>query len=370
MKPAWLICLTLLVFQPVYAESSDNTVDALLPSTGKTIVDLHVHVAGLGYGDSGCFINGTMRENFRFPFYLWAMGVTEEELEAKGDRLLLEQLSKEIAASETISQAVILAMDGYVTDSGELDRVKTQIFVPNDFVARETARYDNLLFGASINPNRADAVERLRAAHTNGAVLVKWIPSIMNIDPANSKYETFYKAMAELQIPLLTHTGMEKSFAGAVDEMADPHRLRLPLNLGVTVIAAHIATTGESEGQDNFERILPMFAEHPNLYADISSLTQLNKLGFLARALKVDGITERMLYGTDWPLQFFPLVSPWYHVNHIGAEKAWDVGQVENLWDRDVALKAAFGVPDTVFGRAGELLKIAPAKQRLVKKGY
>ena len=114
-----------------------------------------------------------MRENFRFPFYLWAMGVTEEELEEHGDRLLLEQLSAKIAASKTISQAVILAMDGYVTDSGELDRVKTQIFVPNDFVARETARYDNLLFGASINPNRQDAVERLRAAHASGAVLVK-----------------------------------------------------------------------------------------------------------------------------------------------------------------------------------------------------
>lgn len=369
MKPAWLICLTLLVFRPVFAEDADNTGAALLPATGKTIIDLHVHVSGLGYGDSGCFINETMRENFRFPFYLWAMDVTEEELEKHGDGLLIKQLSAKIAASRTISQAVILAMDGYVTESGELDRVKTQIYVPNDYVARESARYDNLLFGASINPNRPDAIERLRAARANGAVLVKWIPSIMNIDPANPKHEPFYKAMAELQIPLLTHTGMEKSFAGAVDELSDPHRLRLPLELGVTVIAAHIATTGESEGQDNFERILPMFARHPNLYADISSLTQLNKLDYLARALKADGVTGRMLYGTDWPLQFFPLVSPWYHVNHIGAEKAWDLGNIENQWDRDVALKTAFGVPDSVFERAGELLRISPAKQRLVDKG-
>jgi uncharacterized protein len=366
MKPAWLVCLILFVLRPVLAEGPEHNGDTLLPATGKTIVDLHVHIAGLGYGDSGCFINETMRENFRFPFYLWAMDVTEEDLEKHGDRFLLQQLSGKIAASKTIDQAVILAMDGYVTESGELDRAKTQVFIPNDYVASETARYDNLLFGASINPNRPDAIERLRAAHANGAVLVKWIPSIMNIDLANPKHEPFYKAMAELRIPLLTHTGMEKSFAGAVDELADPHRLRLPLKLGVTVIAAHIATTGESEGQDNFERILPMFAEHPNLYADISSLTQLNKLGFLARALKTDGVTERMLYGTDWPLQFFPLVSPWYHVNHIGAEKAWNIGRIKNLWDRDVALKAAFGVPDSVFTRAGELLKIAPAKQRLV----
>ena len=64
--------------------------------------------------------------------------------------------------------------------------------------------------------------------------------------------------MAKLNIPLLTHTGMEKSFANAKDELADPMRLKLPLELGVTVIAAHIATTGESEVQDNFQRILPM----------------------------------------------------------------------------------------------------------------
>jgi predicted TIM-barrel fold metal-dependent hydrolase len=332
-------------------------------TSSKAIVDIHVHVAGLGYGDSGCFINGTMRENFRFPFYLWAMGVTEDQLAEHGDRLLFRQLSDRIAASDSVSHAVTLAMDGYVTDSGELDLIKTQIFVPNDYVAREVAQYDNLLFGASINPNRTDAVKRLRAAHAAGAVLVKWIPSIMNIDPANPKYKPFYRAMAELQIPLLSHTGMEKSFAGARDELADPHRLRLPLELGVTVIAAHIATTGESEGQDNFERILPMFAEHPNLYTDISSLTQINKLGYLARALKVEGLTERMIYGTDWPLQFSPLVSSWYHVNHIGVEKAREVSAIENLWDRDVALKSAFGVPDAVFERAGELLKIAPVKQ-------
>jgi predicted TIM-barrel fold metal-dependent hydrolase len=370
LKPAWLIYLTMLVCQPAFTEGSDNTGDALLPATGKTIVDMHVHVAGLGYGDSGCFINETMRENFRFPFYLWSMGITEDQLKEYGDSLLFKQLSDKVAASQSVNQAVILAMDGYVTDSGKLDHVKTQVFVPNDYVAREAARYDNLLFGASINPNRLDAVERLRAAHTNGAVLVKWIPSIMNINPANSKYKPFYKALAELQIPLLTHTGMEKSFAGATDEMADPHRLRLPLELGVTVIAAHIATTGESEGEDNFERILPMFSEYPNLYADISSLTQLNKLGYLARALKVPGLTDRMLYGTDWPLQFFPLVSPWYHITHIGAEKAWQVNKIENLWDRDVALKAAIGVPDTVFERAGELLKVDLPRQRLEDKGH
>ena len=161
-------------------------------------------------------------------------------------------------------------------------------------------------------------------------------------------------------MPLLVHVGMEKSFANARDELADPRRLSVPLEQGVTVIAAHIATTGESEGQDNFERILPLFADYPNLYTDISSLTQINKLGYLARALEVEGLTDRMLYGTDWPLQFFPLISSWYHLNHIGVEDAWRVSRIANKWDQDVALKVAFGVPRDVFKRSAKLLKIQP----------
>jgi hypothetical protein len=94
-----------------------------------------------------------------------------------------------------------------------------------------------------------------------------------------------------------------------------------------------------------------MFAAYPNLYADISSLTQINRLGHLVKALKVPGLTERLLYGTDWPLQFFPLVSPWFHVRHIGVAAARRTAGIDNPWDRDVALKQALGVPQTVFSR-------------------
>ncbi|MCK5669102.1 MAG: metal-dependent hydrolase, partial [Gammaproteobacteria bacterium] len=118
--------------------------------------------------------------------------------------------------------------------------------------------------------------------------------------------------------------------------------------------------TGKSDGQDNFERILPMFNEFTNLYTDISSLTQLNKLGYLAKALKHPGLTERMIYGSDWPLQSFPLVSPWYHVSHIGIKNAWNVGRFKNKWDRDIKLKEAFGVPHTVFIRKLGILNISP----------
>ena len=319
-------------------------------------VDLHVHTAGIGAGGSGAFVNREMRENFRFRFYLRAFGVTEEELESHGDRVVFAKISAQVAASERVGKAVVLAMDGVVDANGDLDREATQIYVPNAFVARETAAYDNLCFAASVNPYRRDAVERLRRAQADGALLVKWIPNIMHIDPADPAIKPFYEAMAELDLPLLSHAGQERSFADANDRYGDPARLELPLSMGVTVIAAHIATTGENDGESNFERILPMFERFPNLYADVSSLTQINKRNYLKRALDVEGLAERLVYGTDWPLQFFPLVWSYYHLNHIGIGTARAVQAIDNVWDRDVALKEALGTPAGVFARSAQVL--------------
>jgi len=324
------------------------------------IIDWHVHVAGLGYGDSGNFVNEETRENYRFKYFLKWMDVSEKELEENGDQILIKKLNDKITHSRYVDQAIVLAMDGVIDEKTKtLDKKQTQIYISNQYVAIQTAKYPDLLFGASINPNREDSLELLDEVHQQGAVLIKWIPNIMYIDPSDEKFIPFYKRLVELNIPLLTHTGMENSFANAKDHFADPRLLELPLRCGVTVIAAHIATTGESDGQDNFERILPMFDEFPNLYTDISSLTQLNKRGYLAKAIKHPGLTERMIFGTDWPLQFFPLVSPWYHVNHIGIKNAWRISRYENKWDRDIKLKEAFGVPHSAFVRKLGILNIS-----------
>ncbi|MET0355289.1 MAG: amidohydrolase family protein [Cellvibrio sp.] len=353
-KILFFILGSLLLFSLAsYSASKSNA--HLLPFEGKHIIDFHAHVAGLGYGNSGCFINDEMRNNFRFRFYLMAMGTSLEELEREGDQVVFKKISEAVAQSKVVNKTVILSMDGVIDEQGELDKTKTQIYVPNEYVREQTQRYPNLLYAASINPYRKDAIERLEQAKAQGAVLIKWIPSIMYIDPADPAIIPFYKKMIELNIPLLTHTGMEKSFSHAKDELADPHRLQLPLSLGVNVIAAHIATTGESDGEENFERILPMFKEYPNLYGDISSLTQINKLGYVEKVLAHHELEGRLIYGTDWPLQFFPLISPWYHLDQITISEALTISSIKNQWDRDVALKIGMGLDKKVFIKGEEL---------------
>ena len=273
----------LLILRELFFSGSYLVVEK---SYERPIFDMHCHTAGVGAGGSGCFVSKELKNNFRFKVYLKAFGVTLPEIEAKGDKVLLERLASHLKESRRVGAAIILAMDGVIDDRGNLDREKTEFFVPNEFVAKETSKYSNLYFGASVNPNRPDALDRLQWAKDNGALLNKWLPSIQYINPEEKSFEPFYRKLVELKLPLLTHAGQERSFTHARDELADPVRLKLPLSLGVKVIVAHAASTGLNEGEKDIDRLIGMLESYPNLYSDISSMTQINKPGYLRQALK------------------------------------------------------------------------------------
>ncbi|MBE0598891.1 MAG: amidohydrolase family protein [Desulfuromonadales bacterium] len=332
---------------------------AFLAGTGvpsPPIIDLHVHVAGIGAGASGCHVSPRLLRNWRYGIYLRAFGVTVGELARQGDALVVRRVAETIAASQWVAGGVLLALDGVVDSRGELDLERTEVYVPNRFV-RAAASYPQLFYGASVNPLRHDALARLEQAAADGAVLIKWLPAIQQIDPADPRCTPFYRRLGELGLPLLVHTGAERSFTTSHPELGDPQRLRLPLELGVTVIAAHAATTGRSQGEDNMLRLLAMLPVYPHLYTDISSLTQLNKLRYLPRLLRRTEVHDRLLYGTDFPLINTRLVSPWYFPFALTASQRREIARLTNPWDRDVALKAALGFPPEVFTRGALLIQ-------------
>ncbi|MEQ8662073.1 MAG: amidohydrolase family protein [Gammaproteobacteria bacterium] len=207
-----------------------------------------------------------------------------------------------------------------------------------------------------MNPYRPDALARLDAAAADGAVLLKWIPAIMDIDPADPALDAFYARLVALGLPLLVHVGDENAFHHADNRLGDPRRLTRALEAGVRVIAAHVATTGTNGGEENFARLLPMFARYPNLYTEQSSLTQINKLGYLGRALAEPALVTRLLHGSDWPLQFFPLVWAWWQLGRAPIAELRYAAALANPLDRDIAIKAALGVPRAAFTRAAALL--------------
>jgi predicted TIM-barrel fold metal-dependent hydrolase len=318
------------------------------------IVDMHCHVAGIGAGGSGCFVSPRLRNNWRFDIYLHSFGVSRKEILDKGDSLVAERISESLAKSKLVNKAVLLALDGVVDAKGQLDTNRTEVYVPNEFVAEMAARHTNLLFGASVNPYRADALERLDWAKAHGAVLVKWIPPIMEIDPEDPRLVPFYKKMAALNLPLLSHTGKEGSFSHAEEEFGDPQKLRLPLSVGVTVIAAHIAAGEKYHGERGPDRLAKLMREYPNLYTDISALTQINRFGCLKEALTKPEFSGRLVYGTDFPLINTLLVSPWYSLR-LSLRQKLSIWRSDNPWDKDVLMKHDLGVPTDTFARSAKL---------------
>jgi hypothetical protein len=326
------------------------------PLPNAPLIDIHCHVAGIGKGASGCYLSPRLLKSWKFRFYLRGFGLSPHAIEESGDKICADRVAETLAASEHVNCAVLLAMDAAVDADGLADLKRTEFYVPNEFVLSAVHNHSNLLFGASINPYRPDALQRLDSAATNGACLVKWLPSIQLIDPSDERLIPFYNRLAELHLPLLVHTGNEHSFTWARNEFGDPERLRLPLKQGVTIIAAHAAWPGKHNGERDIDRLARLMDAYPNLYADISSLTQINKLGALRHVLKRPEFRQRLVYGTDYPLSNMPIVSPWFFLLDLKFSECRRINRIRNPWDRDVALKQALGVPANVFTRADKIL--------------
>jgi hypothetical protein len=155
----------------------------------------------------------------------------------------------------------------------------------------------------------------------------------------------------------LSHTGSERSFTRARDEFADPDRLWLPLSLGVKVIAAHAGGSGRSRGEVNHRRFLRLCREFPNLYADISALTQINRPGQLTRLLRRGEMHGRLLYGTDMPLANMGITTPLAFPLRLSLWRMFAVSRISNPWDRDVALKEMLGWREEMLLDVGKILR-------------
>src|SRR6266498_3800800 len=121
--------------------------------------------------------------------------------------------------------------------------------------------------------------------------------------------------MKELGLVLLSHGGEEKAVEAKEDQrLGNPLLLRRALDHGVKVIIAHCAGLGHNEDLDdaarkrvpNFDLFLRLMSEKRYeglLFADISAMTQYNRIGRpLTTVLQREDLQERLVNGSDYPL--------------------------------------------------------------------
>jgi len=271
------------------------------------VIDCHVHLAAFRTADNGCYISSRMLKSLLFRFLLWKHGLNPDDA-ARSNQKYVDDLLTELRRSKYVEKAILLAMDGVYDAGGRLDLGKTDFLIANDYVLSVAGSHPNAFWaGVSINPQRRDAVEELDRCAAAGAKLVKVLPNTQGFDPANRQYISFYRKLAQRQIPLLSHVGYEFTLSAQDQSAGDPARLRMPLDEGVTVIAAHGCSNGLIFSEPYYRTFLDLVSRYKNFYADVSALTLPNRFGMLLRLRCHPEVHGRLLFGTDYPhLVFHP----------------------------------------------------------------
>ncbi|MEW5945493.1 MAG: amidohydrolase family protein [bacterium] len=317
------------------------------------MIDVHVHVLALDEKTSGCFVSRRIR---RHPLLRLILGMRGWEglTDAEIDRRYIAALTCDVRCGEGVDAAVILALDAVHDHRGRPDLRRTHYHVSNGYVLRAARSNDRFLPGVSVHPARPDALDELEVCAAGGAVLVKWLPGAQLIDPADPRFDPFYEKLRELSLPLLSHTGYEHAIPAPRQRFNHPARLRRPLELGVTVIAAHSGASGFGRPVEFLPAFLSLIEKFPNLYGDLSAFTSVSRAHYLRGILADPHVAARLVNGSDYPVP--PM--PWLFPLRLKPARVISLQREKNLFTRDYLMKRALGVPDHVFRRAADLLRL------------
>lgn len=312
------------------------------------MIDAHVHLIGTGTGGSGCWIRLRGAQKALAPVLLASFGLRLADLSRPDfDDLLVERLLAMIRGAG-LRHVLLLAQEDVYTADGSRVPDRAAFYVPNERVLELARRHPEFVPAVSIHPARADALDEIERCLAGGAAVMKCLPNCQDIDPRLPRYRRFWERMAEAGLPLLAHTGGEKALPVVRPELADPRVLSVPLEHGVTVIAAHCGTTAGWGTRHWFPEFCAMLPKYPRLFGDTSALALAGKERFV-RGLLSPGVVERLVHGSDLPIPI--QTAPMLLGRHIGVRAWWRLRGIRNPLARDIALKRELGFPDDTFTR-------------------
>ena len=319
------------------------------------IVDCHVHVCAFTPGNGST--SAKLRNSLPFRFMRWRLRA--KGYDANTEVQIRDRLLDVINATPKLDAAVVLAFDAVHDEEGRFDEANTHLYVTNDYVMELAANHPKVLFGASVHPYRKDAVAQIERCVRNGAVLLKWLPITQNFDPSDDRCIPVYEALAHYKLPLLSHTGGEKSLPTLNPHVADPMLLVPALKRGVTVIAAHCGTRSTIWETDFVPQFMRLAQEYENCYGDTSALNLPMRSYAWDKVLRHPLVHRKLVHGSDWPIPVFP------PMGQLDLATCVRLMGDSNWLRRDVAIKEHLGLAEDYWHRGATLLRI-PAEKRSV----
>ena len=326
----WNPCIAALPRRLYYHELVKSAWEGL---DAEKVWDAHAHLIGAGDSPSGITVNPRM-ESLLSPahyarrlFFLNA-GCAHVSRGYSVDQAYVRRMLVLLDGMRRGTKLLLFAFERAYGEDGRRDDERTSFYVPNGY-AQQIAGENPRVFEwvASIHPYRADCVAALETAKRDGARAVKWLPAAMGIDPASPRCDRFYEAVARLNLPIVSHAGLERAVLGGDQDYGNPLRLRRALDAGVRVVIAHCASLGQDRDLDKgengpyvdsfllFSRLFESPKYEKQLFGDISAMTQVNRAG--PSLMKVIERTEwhpRLLNGSDYPL---PGIMPIFSVDFL-----------------------------------------------------
>ncbi|MBF0609631.1 MAG: amidohydrolase family protein [Magnetococcales bacterium] len=305
---------------PLDLEQSRLVADAWQGLDPHQMWDVHAHLAGVGDGGSGIWVHPRMQNlGHLSPLSMLMLRLYQRAgcthlAPGRQDHAYWQRLESLVDAFPPGVKIILLAFDYFYREDGCCDPMAGTFYVPNEWARQLAAkRPDRFGWMASIHPYDPYWEKKLHliSQWQPGPLAIKWLPQSMGIQPDSARCFGFYQALAQLNLPLLTHCGDEKATHG--DAPADwnaPSRLAMALDTGVRVIVAHCASLGGAKGKQDkmgyFGEFMTMM-DNPRwknlLFGDISATLLVNRRPEILPTLlsRVD-LHPRLLYGSDYPL--------------------------------------------------------------------
>jgi len=246
---------------------------------GLRAIDLHVHPATREWLDEGLG-----------PF----KAATEKHFRTEIAVRSVAEMAEEFRADEVL--AVLFAWDAQsATDLPP---------VTNDFIAECVAAHDDVFLGfASVDPWRGrHAVSELRRAVVDlGLRGLKLHPTAQGFAPNDTRFYDLYAAAAELDVPIVFHTGTTGLGAGLDGGGGMKLGYSRPILLDavaaefpeLTIIGAHPSWPWQDE-------MLAVAQHKTNVWIDLSGWSPRRWSPELTAAV-LGPLQDRALFGTDYP---------------------------------------------------------------------